>query len=398
MEVTREEPITRPVEPPIPEAAAPASPRVGGLAARWSALPWVVRPVVIYLCSRLLVWFAFLVAEVFSHRDLAQEIIRWDSRWFVLAAGHGWPAHQPYPQWPHAQSTVAFFPLFPLSIRGVSAATGLSLLTAGTLISLLTGLTAMVAIWALARELYQPRVADRATLAVAIFPGSFVLSMIYAEGFALTFVAVGMLALLRRRWVLAGVVGALATATSPLALAFVVSALWCAVAAIRRDRDWRSLLAPVLAPLGFVAYMLALWRVTGNLTAWTDTERRGWHSSLSAAYPFRVLWHFVKWPWTSNVTNDILFVGLLVAVALVVLAVKVRLRAPLFLYGLVVVVLATASVPVGLRPRFLFLAFPLVMVIGIGLKGRWYWALMILSAGLLAGLAFYSVAFSEVFP
>lgn len=364
----------------------------------WSALPWPARPVLIYVATRLFVLVALLVAEAFSHRGFAGEIGRWDSRWFLLAAAHGWPAHLPAPPWPAAQSTVAFFPLFPLTIAGLHGATGLPLLGAGATLSLLTGLTAMIAVWALGRELAGAEAADRATLAVAVFPASFVFSMVYAEGFVITFVAAGLLALLRHKWLLAGVLGALATATSPIALAFVVSAAWASGAAIRRERNWRSLAAPLLAPLGFIAYMLALGAVTGHLTAWSTTERHGWHSYLSLRYPFHVVWKFLRSPAASGLSNDLLLAGIIVGVALLVLAAFRRLPIPVLLYGLVVVVGAMLSVPVGLRPRFLLLAFPLLMTLGMALRGRWYWTAMCLSAVGLGVLTVYSVSYYAVFP
>ena len=86
----------------------------------------------------------------------------------------------------------------------------------------------MIGVWVLARHYADQSAADRATLLVALFPGSFVLSMVYSEGLALTFSAFGILALLQRRWLLAGVLGLLATATTPVALAFEVSCVWCA--------------------------------------------------------------------------------------------------------------------------------------------------------------------------
>ncbi len=55
-------------------------------------------------------------------------------------------------------------------------------------------------------------------------------------------------------------------------------------------------MAPVLAPLGFLAYMGWLWRHTGVLDAWRLTEQGGWHSSPSLSYPFRVLDTFARDP------------------------------------------------------------------------------------------------------
>ena len=139
------------------------------------------------------------------------------------------------------------------------AAVGLDAGVAALLLSGVTGLTAVWAVGLLARRLAGDSAGARAALLFAVFPGTFVFSFAYSEGIVVTCVAFGLLALLDRRWWLAGVLGAVATAASPVALAFVVSCVWAAVgqpsAATGESAHWSHLL---LAPLGFVAYMVYL--------------------------------------------------------------------------------------------------------------------------------------------
>ena len=222
--------------------------------------------------------------------------------------------------------------------------------------------------------------------------------MIYAEGTVITLVAVGLWALGRRRWLLAGVVGALATATSPVALAFGVSCLWVAVAHIRRQHSWRPLVAPLLVPAGFVGYQLWLWRHTGNLGAWRMTEQGGWHSYLSPRYPLHVVAWFFTHPLGSTANMNVMVAGTAVAVVGAAVALRDRQPAPLVLYGITVAALALLTAPVGLRPRFVLDAFPLVAAIGVHLRGRWFWVVAALSAVVLVALTIYSVDSFAVFP
>ena len=106
-----------------------------------------------------------------------------------------------------AANTIAFFPVFPIAIRWVSSATTLSPLAVGVTISAVTGLTAVVAIGLLVRRFAGSERATRATLLFALFPGTFAFSLVYTEGIVLTCVAFGLLALLDRRWWLAGLLG-----------------------------------------------------------------------------------------------------------------------------------------------------------------------------------------------
>jgi hypothetical protein len=295
-------------------------------------------------------------------------------------------------------NTIAFFPLFPLSIRWVSSATTLSPLGVGVAISAITGLTAVVAIGYLVRRFAGSGGATRATLLFALFPGSFAFSLAYSEGIMLTCVALGLSALLDRRWWRAGLLGLLASATSPIALAFVLSCAWCSGWAAWRNRSLRPLVAPVLAVTGFLGYMGWLWQHTGVLDAWRVTERDGWHSSPSLSYPFHIIWTFVRNPMSPTLTGQILFAGTVVAIVGAVLAIRQRQPAPVLIYGLAAALIGAISSPVGLRPRFVMLAFPLVVAYGTRLRGRPYIAALVVSAGLLVPMSALEFLSWKVFP
>jgi hypothetical protein len=364
---------------------------------RWRR-PALVRPVIIYAISRILTMAAMAMAAPIAHLSFAGAVDRWDTRWFVRAATNGWPRHLVTVHGHVTGTTVAFFPLFPLTTRWLADLSGASLLLTAATLSTVTGLTAVVAVWILVRDYASSRAADRATLLFALFPGTFVFSLAYAEGIVITLVAWGLVALRHRRWVLAGLAGALATAAAPVALAFEVSCLWTALVELRRTRDWRPLAAPVLAPAGFVGYQLWLWRHTGNFWAWRLTERGGWHSYLSVAYPFHVASWFVTHPLASTANMNIVVAGTVVAAVGVVFAFRDRQPIPFLLYGLAVSVAAMLTAPVGLRPRLVLDAFPLVAAIGVHLRGRWFQAAVIASVVGLVALTVYSVDTFAVFP
>ncbi len=355
-------------------------------------------PVVAYLTARVATIAVLLIVDLVDHESLAGRLSRWDGAWFLRAAEHGWPRHLPMIDGHVAGNTIAFFPAFPLAIRWLSSATTLSPLGVGVAISVTTGLTAVVSVGLLVRRFAGSEKAMRATLLFAVFPGTFAFSLVYSEGIMITSIALGLLALLERRWWLAGLLGLLATATTPIALAFVLSCAWCAGWAAWRDRSVRPLVAPVLAPLGFLAYMGWLWRHTGVLNAWRQTELGGWHSSLSLAYPFRILGTFIRNPLGPTETGQILVIGTVVAVVGAVLAIRQRQPAPVLIYGLSAAVLSAVAAPVGLRPRFVMLAFPLVVAYGTRLRGRVYTGTLLVSAALLMAMSALEFISWAVFP
>jgi hypothetical protein len=388
-------------EPCLPESGAsqrPDSRRISLTRGPKQWPRWVLRPIAIYLASRIVTYAALGVATTISHKSVWGEIDLWDSRWFIRAASHGWPSHLPMVHGHIAANTTAFFPLFPLSFRWLADITGISLLTAGSIVSGLTGMTAMIAVWALVRHYAGSRGADRATLLLAVFPGAFVFSLVYSEGMTITLIAFGLLALMRRRWLLAGVLGMAATATSPVAVAFVISCAWCAYREIRREGDWRAIVAPVLAPLGFIGYLGWLAWHSGGLTVWTQTERYGWHSYASIWYPIHLVISFLADPVAPTQTDKILVAGIVVAAIGAVVAIRDRMPVPILLYGLIAASISLVTAPVGLRPRFILLAFPLVLAIGTRLRGRSYGLALVLSTGLLVTLTIYTVSSYAVFP
>jgi hypothetical protein len=378
-----------PVEP-VPEALS------SRLALLWQAT-WC--PGLIYLVSRAVVLLTMAVVALIGGGSLGGRIYRWDSVWYLRVVAHGYPEKLPMAHGHVLANPIAFFPGLPMLIRGLSALTGLTHFASGVAVSSVTGLTATIGVWMLVREYAGERAANRATILFAFFGGSFVFSMIYSEGLVITGVAFGLLALMRRRWVLAGLLGAVATAAAPIALPFVLSCAWAAFLAIRRDRDWRSLAAPVLAPLGTIAYLLFTWRHTGTLAAFTRSERGGWHSYLSVAYPFRIIWANLAHPITSNANTRIVFFCLIGVVIASVITIRDRQPSLLAIYGIGVGVLATVTAPVGPRPRIILDAFPLILAVALRYQNGWKYKVALFSSfAFLVAMTAYTVGSSAVFP
>lgn len=370
-------------------------PRAGAVAARdgswfpgWRPL---VTPLLAWLASRLVSVTAMSVANHLrgDGQTIVDALQRWDGGWYLDAAG-GYT----YPDVTAAelyQVDIAFFPLFPFLIRAVHMITGWTPMTAGIVVSAVFGALSIVAIWLLINRVSGREVADRAAMFVAFFPGSIALSLIYAEGVMLTAAACCLLALVERRWVLAGVLGALATAARPNGIAAAAACGVAALIAIYRSRDWRALLAPVIASLGLVLYLVWLWAVTGAWNVWFRVQKDGWGEGIDFGAS---TWRDIsQWYW--RLPQDLDFVeipfivhmravGLILLVPAVVCMVRWRPPAILWTYAGTVMALSLFSQTLGARPRFLFTAFPLVVAVAWQLRGTWYSAALGASGALLA--------------
>ena len=180
---------------------------------------------------------------------------QWDGLWYLEIVRSGYPRSIP-PDITYFQleARAAFFPLYPMLVRVADR-----VLPGGdTIAALVRQLRArpsraVVLVGVLARRLFDTDVAERAMVLFAVFPGSFVLSYAYAEALLIVLAALCLWFLLDERWLLAGVAAALATATRPNGIALVAACAVAAFIAIHRRRDWASLVAPLLAPIGFIA-------------------------------------------------------------------------------------------------------------------------------------------------
>ncbi|MDQ3973399.1 MAG: hypothetical protein M3276_03540, partial [Actinomycetota bacterium] len=231
--------------------------------------PWLVRPLAAFLASRVVVLAAVLAAGAGPGlTGVLRALASWDGAWYLSVAVFGYPDAVVEPSG-RVAGNLAFFPLYPLTIRAVAVVTGLSVLPAAILVANVLGAIAAVLLRMLVRRVADDATADRSCVLFCLFPGSVVLSMAYAESLMLVLALGCLLALRVRRWVVGGAAGALATLSRPNALAVAAACLWEAAVVLRRqgggsaDGDrastWRTLAAPLLAPAGFLGFMGFLW-------------------------------------------------------------------------------------------------------------------------------------------
>jgi len=399
------------VAPALPAAPTPLSPlrdarrresrRLGRAAA---ALRGARFAILVYLGSRVLLLAVALVDGVLRHHPLMNELANWDGLWYRALANHGYPTHAQ-----HAQSTLGFFPLYPLVIWTV--ARPLLLVTshspiwaitwAGIVVSGIGGLIATLIVQRLAAGWWGEEKGRRAVALFCLFPGSVVFSMVYAEGILIPLAAGCILALQRRRWLLAGVLAGFATACEPEALVLVAVCATSAGLELRR-RGWRepaarrSLLAPLLSLSGVSAVAAFLWAWTGTPLANWVAQHYGWKERadpFALVHLTRTLVSQISFAHFDHPTINLnLVVGLIGAVVLIVLLVLlVRARRTVSVEALVwtlgISFLALTSEYTPPNPRLLITAFPALIVLAYYLKRRPYSVLLVVNGALLAGMS-----------
>ena len=187
----------------------------------------------------------------------------------------------------------AFFPLFPLLIKGGALLIGnQGYIAIGMIISNLALLGALFVLYQIATDMLGEQVGRRTILYLCIFPTAFFFFAPYNESLFLLLSASTFLALRRQKWWLAGVLGLFAALTRSAGVLLVfpyLYELWIATKGVADEEQtiiskvWRSLprLLPVaLIPLGTLIYAFYCWRVFHDPLAFSTVQSH-WDRQLT---------------------------------------------------------------------------------------------------------------------
>ena len=319
----------------------------------------------------------------------------WDGAWYYRII-RDWYPHvvPPHVTYDMPEARAAFFPLFPMLVRVFDRVLPGGDVFAGLVVNTLLALAGIYLVGLLAREIFGERVGYRAMLLMVFFPGSFVLTFTYSEATLIVVAAGCLLCLLRRHWWAAGVLAVLATATRPNGVALIAACAVASFLAIRERREWRSLVAPLLAPLGFVLFQWYLLARTGEW-AWFRVQREAWSEGTSFGMTaINNTLDAFRHPLASP-TDIITAVSFITMLVLLWVMWKRRLPWPLVAYTLVVLALMILPSTVTARPRFLYTAFPLFISLAAWWpeehEEAWGALIALCSAGLVTLTALYGV-------
>lgn len=312
----------------------------------------------------------------------------WDGNWYLRIVRLGYPRSVPPDITFHQmEARAAFFPGYPMLVRAVDTVLpGGDVFTAFA-VNLVLSVISVVLLGVLARRLFDTDVATKAMILFAIFPGSFVLSYAYAEPLFIVVSLITLLALHDQRWVTAGIFAAIGTACRPNGIALIAACAVAAFIAVRRDRDWRSLVAPILAPIGVAAFHIYLLFRTGEWKVWFRVQSEAWEEGTSfGVTAVSGTLRFITHPFQSP-TDAVTAFSFGVLLFMVYCLWRRPLPWPTTAFVAIVVVLMLMPDTVTARPRFVFTAFPLFIAVAAWWpkRDRYAWDLTMLTCG--AGLA-----------
>ncbi|MET8682180.1 hypothetical protein ABZW18_32565 [Streptomyces sp. NPDC004647] len=324
----------------------------------------------------------------------------WDSVWYsrVVAHGYGTVVHSDDPA--RLYSDLAFFPLYPAAVRIARSVFSLGFVNAGLLVSWTAAAAAAWGIYAVGERLHGRRAATLLVVLWGVLPHAVIQSMAYTESLLTALAAWSLYAVLTGRWLWAGSLSVFAGLSRPngvaVAAAVSLAAAWQIVQLWRHRtpdslslsarQDWRLWAGAVLAPLGWLGYVLWVGWQKGNPVFGYFRVQRKWGSE----YDFgRDAWESVRSLvlGQAHLTYSMVVAVAALAVLLFVLLVLDRPPLALIVYSGVLLVIALGGAQYFTsKPRFLLPAFPLLLPVAVGMA-RARLRTVAVTIGALAGLS-----------
>lgn len=220
----------------------------------------------------------------------------WDALWMRDIAENGYFGLDDVDGDPGHWRSLAFFPLMPYLMRGVSFVGFMPAAWAGALISLVAGVFVAFAAAALASRMGMGRRATiLASAMVTTAPMAVVMLMPYTEALFLALAGWGLVAVVDRRWGRAGSLILLAGLTRSTAMGlFIVLAIAVIAGDRRNPRAW---LAVAVAPVGWAVYLLWSSARLSDAGGYFGAQARGWNSEVDGGVAT------LRWLWGSLATS-----------------------------------------------------------------------------------------------
>lgn len=272
-------------------SAAAVAVRAASALQRW---PWWLQVGVLYAASRLVSACIFMAAALHqgpnpwfpATPDYWNFINIWDARWYGRIVTGGYPSVLPTDDAGNVlENAWAFYPLFPALARALSGLTGLIPAASLTVIAMVSGLAAALAVYSLFRHKAPHGTALWGVAFFSAFPVSAILQVPYAEPLTVFLLAVALLLVIRRRYLWAMPVVVLLCLSRPVGVPFALMlGLLFILRLVARLRDTQpastagirelASLAGLTAVCGVSALLwpAAAWAATGDIEAYTKTE------------------------------------------------------------------------------------------------------------------------------
>jgi hypothetical protein len=326
-------------------------------------LPWIL--------ARLLVVPVLIFGSPHGGGTRPQWLLVMDGGWFRLIALDWYDRHDGI----GGISEYPFFPLFPAA-GGVLMRLGVPSTVALAGLSWAAALIAMAGARLLAIRHVGEGAGRLTPWVIALAPGGLSLILGYSDAFYLAALIWALVAVDHRRWCLAGVLAALATASRPNGAIAMIAVV---VVAVGVRAGWRQLAALVLPSIGFLAVWMVYLDVTTGDPMLFWTAKSGWIEMT--------LFEFVVDPLHQRLALTHI---VLLLIFLIPYAMRFRSQPPAWAVVVLLGVLPALALGVVGVARYAVLAFPIPIAFADVLSGKPRWVVAVVLSALAVCLMIFA--------
>lgn len=300
---------------------------------------------------------------------------RWDSGFYLSIAQNG------YSYVLGEQSSVAFFPIYPLLIKLLSWLH--SPVMAGVIVSNACLLLGLIYLYKLTKLELGDAAARRSVIYLTLFPASFFFSAVYTESTFFLFAVMSFYYARTQRWGMASVAGMLASSTrivgiiqlGIVGLEWLRAHGWTLSTCLKPEAwrnlakalryDFKSLLGICMIPMGLISYMLFLGLNFADPVAFFTVQAAWQRETLG---PILILWRDLSNLINTALNGGVIYWVIILDVSALVLgivagiAVWRRLGASYGLFVILSLVIPLSSATQSIL-RYLVVLFPVFMML-----------------------------------
>lgn len=275
----------------------------------------------------------------------------------------------------------AFFPVYPSLISLFASPFSFDLFSSllfstlgGLFISNLCFLISLIILWDLIRIDFPQKIAYWTILVLLVFPTSFYFVSVYSESIFLLFVLASFYFARKQKWLLAGLLGMIASSTrifGILLLPALLLEVW------QQKIPLRKALWICLIPIGLLGYMLYQWHTIGDPLAFYRLQKLvgEQHQSGITLLP-QVYFRYIKMLLTVDISNPIYSTILLEFITgifffiLPIYGLFKKIRLSYIFFALAGFLIPSIQGSFSSVPRYIIVFFPSFLAIAIYLNSK----------------------------
>lgn len=320
----------------------------------------------------------------------------WDTFWYMDIAANGYSLSSPIPNINKQQANYAFFPLYPMLMRGFGKLIGDRYYLAGIIISNVCLIIAAILLYKLVRLDSSKKIALASVKYLFLFPTAFILSGVFTESLYLALTILCFYLARKRKWLFVGISGFFLALTRNLGVLIAIPVLYEYLKGVNfKVKEIRiNVFFILLIPLGLSIFAFYNYHLSGDLLAFKN-NLSAWNRE--STNPLSALMMGIKQGLFKSNMRRLLEVSFAIVSLLTLNIFCKKINLSYWIFGMYSI-LIPLSAQVDSIPRYVLPIFPLYLILAQLSKDRYLDQILTISLGLIQGflMVFWSCGFALV--